>query len=175
MNVNSNAGCLIFSLQSHMTARHLYSSISNVSNVISKDFYAYMKCSDCVFLFISVPGKRISSSLFPQSFAADPGSLSAQQLLKWGEGTSPWQPGMIRIHFIYLFSCPSISVCISLAFSNLPKHLCMSSWERNLLLSRVSRHILFLFIWMHVICCHSNHSLFSLEYTQKSHICCHKK
>lgn len=99
--------------------------------------------------------------------------------------SSYWSEEKVRLHgnqvwfssilFIYLVSCPSISVCISLAFSNLPKHLCMSSWEINLLLSRVSRLILFLFIWMHVICCHSNHSLFSLECTQKSHLCCHKK
>lgn len=77
---------------------------------------------------------------------------------------------MILVLFIYLFIRPSISVCISLVFRNLPKHHWKSSWEGNRLLSRVSHLILLLFIWMHVICCHSNHSLFSLECTQKSHL-----
>jgi len=83
---------------------------------------------------------------------------------------SPWQPGMILVFFFYFFIRPSISVCISLAFRNLPKHHWKSSWEGNRLLWRVSHLILLLFIWMHVICCHSNHSLFSLECTQKSHL-----
>ncbi len=129
----------------------------------------------CISLYFCSRGK-VFVLFIPPVFRCRPWILSVQQLLKWGEGMSPWQPGMILIPFIfYLFSCPSISDCISCAFSNLPKHLCMSSWEINLLLSRLSRLILFMFIWMHVICCHSNHSLFSLECTQKSHLCCHKK
>jgi len=92
--------------------------------------------------------------------------------------SSYWSEEKVCLHgnqvwfssFFYFFIRPSISVCISLAFRNLPKHHWKSSWEGNRLLWRVSHLILLLFIWMHVICCHSNHSLFFLECTQKSHL-----
>ncbi len=165
-----------YSVSSRMTARHLYSSISNVSNMSFQRIFMHTWNAVTVYFSLFLfQGKGFRPLYSP--------SLSLQTL-------DPLCSAVIEVRrryvsmatrydshpfIFYLFSCPSISDCISCAFSNLPKHLCMSSWEINLLLSRLSRLILFMFIWMHVICCHSNHSLFSLECTQKSHLCCHKK
>lgn len=99
-----------YSVSSHMTARHLYSSVSNVSNMSFQRIFMHTWNAVTVYfsLFLFL-GERISSSLFPQSFAADPESSLFSSY--WSEekvclhGNQVWFSSLL---FIYLVAHPSV-------------------------------------------------------------------